>query len=142
MNRTASPGRSARATAAGGEGPRHRQVTIALSPAQVNRVVSDLHGTGGPTPSPPDLDALRSVVGSHTSAPQPFEGGRLSKALLCGLLVLSCLPSDGSYVGVKEVGAWAGLAPSSAHRYLRTLVAAGVVERNPASRKYKLVESR
>jgi hypothetical protein len=123
-------------------GTQRGPVTIGLSQAQVNRLVGDLQRNRGPIPTPPHVAALRSVVANQASGAEPFDGGRLSKSLLWGLFVLSCLPADGSHARVKEVAEWSGLSPSSARRYLKTLVVAGVVERDPASRRYKLVETR
>jgi DNA-binding IclR family transcriptional regulator len=59
--------------------------------------------------------------------------------LLSGLLVLSSLPADGSYAGIVEMARSAGMHNSKVHRYVTTLVAAGLVQRDPSTRKYRLV---
>jgi DNA-binding MarR family transcriptional regulator len=64
---------------------------------------------------------------------------KLSKSLLSGLVVLACMPSDGDGVGNAELARTTGLSISTTHRYISTLVAVGLVERDPVSRKYKRV---
>jgi DNA-binding IclR family transcriptional regulator len=62
----------------------------------------------------------------------------LSRSLLTGLLVLRCFPEDGSSLGVKEVADIVGTKSSNAFRYMATLVAAGLLERDPKTRRYHL----
>jgi hypothetical protein len=62
----------------------------------------------------------------------------ISRSLINGLLVLATLPADGSYIGNKEVAEILNLNPSTANRYLATLVAVGLIERDTQTRKYRL----
>ncbi len=62
----------------------------------------------------------------------------LSSSLLCGLLVLAAFPADGSSVGNAEVARTMGMNPSTAHRYITTLVVAGLLEKDPGTRRYRL----
>ena len=63
---------------------------------------------------------------------------RLSGSLLCGLLLLASLPSDGSFMSLTELARGSGRSTSTVHRYLSTLLAVGLVERDPATRQYRL----
>jgi DNA-binding IclR family transcriptional regulator len=119
------------------------RVSVELTAGQVDQVVRDA-GEGG------RLSVVLSAVGSSG---WPFalraEGGggysecledaRLSRSLLFGLLVFSCFPTDGGYVGVVEVARMLGMNTSTAHRYVSTLVVVGLLERDPESRKYRVV---
>ncbi len=66
-----------------------------------------------------------------------LEDRRLSRSLLAGLLVLACLPPEDE-LGVAELARRIGMRTSTTHRYLSTLLAAGLLEQNPASRRYRL----
>jgi DNA-binding MarR family transcriptional regulator len=63
--------------------------------------------------------------------------GQLSTSLLHGFLILSQLPADGSDVGNTELARRLGLSASTTHRYVSTLVALGLAERAPRSRRYR-----
>jgi hypothetical protein len=62
---------------------------------------------------------------------------KLSKSLLFGLVVLISFPADGSTRGNKEVAEELGVAASTCHRYVNTLVAAGLLEQDPVTRQYR-----
>ncbi|MHB8241062.1 MAG: helix-turn-helix domain-containing protein [Solirubrobacteraceae bacterium] len=62
----------------------------------------------------------------------------LSSSLLLGLLVLVAFPPDGTLIGNAEVARALGMNPSTAHRYISTLVAVGLLERDPDTRTYRL----
>jgi DNA-binding MarR family transcriptional regulator len=70
--------------------------------------------------------------------PEQLSDKTLSRSLLAGLLVLSCLPLDGSYIGVADVARRLGMNTSTTHRYMKTLWAVGLVEREAESRKYRI----
>jgi IclR helix-turn-helix domain len=116
------------------------EISITLTAAQVERVLR--RGTAEASM----IVALAGVlvegvdevrVAAVMSDPV-FEDPRISQGLVLGLLVLASLPVDGSELGVKRVAALMGVAPSTAHRYLRTLTAVGLVEQNPRTRAYHL----
>jgi DNA-binding IclR family transcriptional regulator len=67
-----------------------------------------------------------------------MEDRRLSRSLLSGLLVLSCFPSEGDYLGIAEIARMLDMNTSTTHRYVTTLLAVGLLERDPATRKYRL----
>ena len=111
---------------------------VELSAAQVNQVVhAAIEGgnlsllLGGVRDSPERLAQAVSKVENVDST--------LSSSLLSGLLLLASLPADGSYIANIDVARRLGMNPSTAHRYINTFVAVGLVEKNPASRKYRLM---
>jgi hypothetical protein len=118
-------------------------VSIVLSRSQVNQV---LHAAlGGPwqavLSSPdgaPKLGAghVRQALGERYRSLQGNR--RLSHSLLAGLLVLSCFSAEGPPLGIKEISDQLGLNSSTVHRYVATLLAAGLLERDPDSRRYRL----
>ncbi len=63
---------------------------------------------------------------------------RLSAGLLKGLLFLASIPLDGTLIGVGQVARQLDLSPSTAHRYISTLLAAGLLERDASTRRYRL----
>jgi hypothetical protein len=119
---------------AGRSGP---PIVVELSQSQVNQVLREAAKSGSLSALFAGFGDLSSALAleSASSASQQDEQ-HLSKSLLRGLLVLACLPSDGTYLGTVEVTRALGLSGSTTHRYLCTLVAAGLVERSPA-RKYR-----
>ena len=52
--------------------------------------------------------------------------------------MLAVFPVDGSYLGNADLARMLGMNQSTTHRYLSTLVAVGLVERDPATRRYRL----
>ena len=62
---------------------------------------------------------------------------RLSRSLLAGLVMLASFPADGSYLGNAHLARMLDMNPSTAHRYISTLVAVGLLERDPDSRRYR-----
>ena len=64
------------------------------------------------------MDALaerRRVGLSRTDGRQT-----LSRSLLSGLLVLSCFPYDGGYLGIAELARMLDMNTSTTHRYVTT----------------------
>ncbi len=115
-------------------------ITIELSKAQIDQVVRSA-GQGG------TLSVLLSAVRDpewplspdEWSYPTQMDDRRLSRSLLSGLLVLSCFPSDGGYLGIAELARMLDMNTSTTHRYVTTLLAVGLLERNSSTRKYRLV---
>ncbi|HLM87396.1 MAG TPA: helix-turn-helix domain-containing protein [Solirubrobacteraceae bacterium] len=73
--------------------------------------------------------------------PAQMDDRRLSRSLLSGLLVLSCFPADGRSLGIAELARILAMNTSTTHRYVTTLLAVGLLERDPATRRYRLVAS-
>jgi len=85
------------------------------------------------------LSGLKDVRAVLAQEPRQLEDSRLSRSLLAGLLMLASFPTDGSYLGNAEIARMLDMNPSTTHRYVSTLVAVGLLERDPSTRRYRLV---
>jgi hypothetical protein len=131
-----------------------RPICVELSPAQVNEVVRAAAGGRAPSlsmliskllasplegePAPGHSQAAERGSRSAGPLPRDTEDSRLSRSLLRGLSLLGCFGPDGGERGIVEMAGELGMSPSTAHRYAVTLVALGLLERSPDSRKYRL----
>ncbi len=111
-------------------------VMIELSPAQVDRVIRRAADGGNISVLLSGLKDVREVLARE---PRQLEDSRLSRSLLAGLLMLASFPTDGSYLGNAEIARMLDMNPSTTHRYVSTLVAVGLLERDPSTRRYRLV---
>lgn len=111
------------------------KILIELSRAQVDRIVRSAADGGNMSVLLSGLKDIREVLSSD---PRQLEDSRLSRSLLAGLLMLASFPSDGSYLGNAEIARLLDMNPSTTHRYVSTLVAVGLLERDPATRRYRL----
>jgi hypothetical protein len=118
----------------GGSGA--KKVMIELSPTQVDRVVRGAAESGNMSVLLSGLKDVREVLSQE---PRQMDDSRLSRSLLAGLLMLACFPTDGAFLGNAEIARMLDMNPSTAHRYVSTLVAVGLLERDPATRRYRLV---
>jgi predicted transcriptional regulator len=118
-------------------------VSITLSHNQVDHVVRAALGNDV-APSIPDLVGAsgfhrlqaRQMLNSRYRDLQCNR--RLSRSLLAGLLVLSCFSPEGIDLGIKEISEQLELNTSTVHRYVLTLVEAGLLERDQETRRYRL----
>jgi hypothetical protein len=136
--RTDSP--RSRASAAASAPQRHAAddqdtVAIELSPAQIDRVIRSAAEGGSMSVLLSGLSDVREVLARE---PRQMEDSRLSRSLLAGLLMLASFPTDGSYLANAEIARMLGMNPSTTHRYVSTLVAVGLLERDPSTRRYRL----
>jgi IclR helix-turn-helix domain len=117
------------------------KVMIELSKSQVDQVVRGA-GEGGTMSillsALRDPDWTLAVDSENWSYPEQMEDRRLSRSLLSGLLVLSCFPADGGYLGIAELARMLDMNTSTTHRYVTTLLAVGLIERDPATRRYRI----
>jgi DNA-binding MarR family transcriptional regulator len=109
---------------------------IELSRAQVDGVVRGMSGGGV---FPVLMARLGDVSVWFEGSPAEVADRRFSRSLLSGLKVLACSPTDGTYLSATEVADRCGMNMSTAHRYISTLVALGLLERDPATRRYRVV---
>jgi IclR-like helix-turn-helix domain-containing protein len=110
-------------------------VAITLTRAQVDRVVRQAaQGDGAAGRLRPLSSAGMEIARYRELAESP----RLSRSLLLGLLVLASFPADGSSTAVTDVATQLDMSPSTTHRYLSTLLAVGLLEQDPRSRRYHL----
>jgi DNA-binding MarR family transcriptional regulator len=112
-------------------------ITIELTRPQVDRIVREsANGTG-------ISSLLRGLAGNDTLASRYealSESPRLSRSLLLGLLVLATFPTDGGSLAVSDVAGQLGMSPSTTHRYMTTLLAVGLLDQDPRTRRYRLPE--
>jgi IclR family pca regulon transcriptional regulator len=83
------------------------------------------------------LAGLAEVRQRLQADPKQMEDRRFSRSLLSGLLLLASFPADGSYLSNTEVARANGMNMSTSHRYISTLVAVGLLERDPGTRRYR-----
>lgn len=119
-------------------GSNEAEVTIQLSPAQVDRVVCAARNAGNLTALFSEIPQVRGVLERAFSR---LEDPRLSRSLLSGLLMLAALPSDGSYIRNTELAQALDMSASTSHRYLSTLLEVGLVERHSRTRLYRLAQT-
>jgi IclR helix-turn-helix domain len=110
-------------------------VLIELSKAQLDRVVRAASEEGAMSVL---LSRLEEVQEHLEAALGQIESRHLSRSLIQGLLLLTCLPADGSYLSISAVAVRSGMTMSTAHRYSSTLLAVGLLDRDPATRQYRL----
>jgi DNA-binding MarR family transcriptional regulator len=117
--------------------PSSTAAVIDLLPSQVECVVRAAADGGSISML---LSGLERVRGTLATRPAQLQDPRLSRSLLAGLLLVASLPSDGSYLGNAQLARVLGMNVSTVHRYLQTLVAVGLVERDPGTRRYRLAQ--
>jgi predicted transcriptional regulator len=132
-------GRSAPSKDGSREG--QEKILIELSKAQVDQVVRDA-GQGGTMSvllsALRDPDWTLALDSDDWAYPAQMEDRRLSRSLLSGLLVLSCFSLDGEDLGIAELARMLNMNTSTTHRYVTTLLAVGLLERDSSSRRYRL----
>lgn len=119
-------------TEAGGE-----PVHLELSSAQVDQVVRAANDAGSMSLLLTGLGDSREAL-ERAARQVGNTDANLSSSLLSGLLVLAAFPTDGSSLGNAEVARMMGMNPSTAHRYITTLVVAGLLAKDPGTRRYRL----
>lgn len=108
-------------------------IRIKLSRSQVDQLVHDASDTGS-------LSALFRGLGEGgqtVDSADRFDDRRLSASLLIGLMLFAVFPSDGTYVKISHTARQLQLNAGTAHRYVRTLYAVGLLERDPVTRQYR-----
>jgi hypothetical protein len=110
-------------------------ISIELTRVQIDQVVrhaSEEEGLAGLLRGLNDREALASRYRALSESP------RLSRSLLLGLLVLTCFPPDGGSLAVSDVATRLAMSPSTTHRYMTTLLAVGLLEQDPRTRRYRI----
>jgi predicted transcriptional regulator len=124
-----------------GNGAVAEKILIELSKAQVDQVVRNA-GQGGTMSvllsALRDPDWTLAFDSDDWAYPAQMEDRRLSRSLLSGLLVLSCFSLDGEDLGIAELARMLNMNTSTTHRYVTTLLAVGLLERDSSSRRYRL----
>jgi hypothetical protein len=112
-------------------------VALELTQSQIDRVIRDATGAGKISIL---LSGLTGVQETLRREPGLMDDPRISTSLMRGLLVIAALPRDGDYVRLSDIAELLGIGLSTAHRYVTTLLVVGLVERDPASRRYRLAK--
>jgi DNA-binding transcriptional ArsR family regulator len=115
-------------------------IVLELSRTQVALVLREVDA-GGPSTLLAGLDAAARRPSASVEELLDLaddDERRLSRSLLSGLLVLACFPLDGATLGIAELARRLDMSPSATHRYVSTLLAAELLERDPESRRYRL----
>ncbi|HEX4467687.1 MAG TPA: helix-turn-helix domain-containing protein [Solirubrobacteraceae bacterium] len=110
-------------------------ISIELTRSQIDRILrraAEGEGVSGLLRGLSDKGDLTSNYRELADSP------RLSRSLLLGLLVLASFPSDGSPLAVTDVASRLGMSPSTTHRYMTTLLAVGLLEQDPRTRRYRV----
>ncbi len=116
------------------EGSARGPVLVELSRAQVDRVVRSASTDERMSMF---LAGLVEVRHRLQADPKQMDDRRFSRSLMSGLLLLASFPDDGSYLSNTEVARTNGMNMSTSHRYISTLVAVGLLERDPGTRRYR-----
>ena len=104
---------------------------LTLNGAQIEQVIREAGGE--------PVSALLSKLSADSlrQALQSLEVRGLSQSMLLGLLIYTVLPTDGSDLGINQLGRALTINLSTVHRYISTLLAIGLVKRDPRSRRYR-----
>jgi hypothetical protein len=108
-------------------------VRIELSGSQVDRVVREASGAGS-------LSVLRRELeegGRGLADALQLDSRQLSRSLLIGLMLLAVFPADGSYLRAADAARRLQLNAGTTRRYASTLLAVGLLERDPVTRGYR-----
>ncbi|MGA2166141.1 MAG: helix-turn-helix domain-containing protein [Solirubrobacteraceae bacterium] len=117
----------------GAVGLSERGVSLGLTAEQVASVIAAASAAGEQSAN---LLAVLAAPGELTTS-SLIDDRTVSRSLLFGLVVLISFPADGSDRGIKEVAAELDLPTSTTHRYAHTLLAIGLLEQDPRSRRYR-----
>ncbi len=109
-------------------------ISITLSRSQVNQVLLQAGREQGVAGALSGLTDHARLAEAYRSIDK--DGPLISRSLLTGLIVFSCFPEDGRTLGINELAGILGLGTSTTFRYVTTLVAAGLLDRDPKTRRY------
>ncbi len=116
-----------------------REVWIRLSRVQVEEVVRAAGPESAILGLLRDLGAEPQLPIADIAGDPMMTDRRLSRSTLTGLLVLACFSPPGTERRVSDVADQVHLTRSTAHRFIKTFQAAGLMEQNPDTRMYRLV---
>jgi hypothetical protein len=125
------------------QGSNKAGIVVELSKAQIDQVVRDASEGG-------TMSVLLAAISGpdwvlaydgERGLPARFDSPRFSRSLLWGLMVLSCFVGAEEGLGVAEVARMLRMENSTTHRYMSTLLEAGLLEQDPSSRRYRLARA-
>jgi hypothetical protein len=114
-------------------------VSIALTDGQVAHILRDASHRVHLTSLLAEVDELAV---SSNAVLALLEDTNLSRSTLRALLVLDAIPPDGGERELTDIARQLDVSASTAHRYIHTWMALGLIEQNPRSRRYRRVQGR
>jgi Fic family protein len=111
-----------------------RPIAIELSRSQVDQVIRGASQSADAASVFTNLHESSTIDIASVARTNP----KLSGSLLTGLAVLGLFPRDGSELSNAHIARALNIGVSTAHRYLATLLAAGLLQRDPRTRRYSL----
>lgn len=123
----------------GAERDEGREVYIRLSRAQIEEVMRAAGPESAILGLLRDLGAEPQRQIADIAGDPMMTDRRLSRSTLTGLLVLACFSPPGTERRVSDVAEQVQLTRSTAHRFIKTFQAAGLMEQNPDTRMYRLM---
>ncbi len=114
-----------------GPDPIWPSAVVELNPAQVATIVTAALAAGRLKDSLSRSDDLSLLSAINLNDPQ------LSQSLLRGLAIFAAMPRDGAWAANSQLAQHLQMSQSTSHRYLSTLVTAGLVEQNTRTRRYR-----
>jgi DNA-binding MarR family transcriptional regulator len=110
-------------------------VVIELSEGQVDGIV---HAASEARDMSLLLSRIKSARDAVAATPEHLHDSRLSGSLLVGLLILAAFPTNRNSMRNVDLARTLDISPSKTYRYVATLVAVGLVEREPGTGRYRL----
>jgi hypothetical protein len=112
-------------------------VTISLAQTQIDEIARQMldHASGQGWMN--GFERQEDAIAQLANGPL-MEDRRLSRSVLIGLLILACFAPAGTERRLIDVAHILDLPASSIHRYVRTLVAVGLLEQVQETREYRL----
>lgn len=102
-----------------------------------SRVVRHASGRTGLSSMLADIEDPQAL---HDAVAPLLDDDTYSRSTLRALLVLAAFHPDGSERELTDVARQLELSPSTAHRYVGTWMALGLLEQEPVSRRYRRAE--
>jgi len=113
-------------------------ITLTLSIPQVGHVLREATGTGGLRGTLlGQVDDLRVAIAAVLQGPE-LDIPKISLSALKALDVWCAFAPPGTIRGIHEIAHEVGLSASTTHRYAQTLLAIGLLERDPQTNKYRI----
>jgi IclR helix-turn-helix domain len=114
------------------------RVSISLTSTQISQVVRHASGRTGLSRVLADLEDPQAL---HDTVAPLLDDDAYSRSTLRALLVLTAFDPDGGERELTDVARQLELSPSTAHRYIGTWMALGLLEQDPVSRRYRRAEA-
>jgi IclR helix-turn-helix domain len=112
-------------------------VSINLAQEQIDEIARQMIRQGSMPWWTDGFEQRDDTIAQVASGPL-LEDRRLSRSVLIGLLILACFIPAGTERRLTDVAHMLNLPASSIHRYVRTLVAVGLLEQALITREYRL----